>query len=426
MKSERGINPKHLFTAGLLLVTLILGGCVAPPPPTVSGETASTPAQAETTQAETTAAPGENLTDGCVESYDPAVDYFPHKSEVTVSRSFTVEYHNNYKIVTVINPWQGAEESFRYILVQCGTPAPSHAEGAVIEVPVRSVAALSTTYLPHLASLGLIDRLIALDSLLWATTPEVVTRIDAGELAEVGGGSAVNVEMLLEMEPDLVMAYGIGIPEYDAHPLLLEAGIPVALNGDFVEQDPLGRTEWIKFIALFFNAEAQANEQFNGVADSYRATAALAAQAQEKPTVFLSSVYDGTWWMAGGDSYAAKLIADAGGDYLWADSGAVGSNPVDFETVYEVAGDADFWINPDNAFWNSADDVLQSDERYGEFAAVANGRLYNNNAQVNANGGNAFYESGAARPDLVLMDLVKIFHPELLPDHELVYYRIVE
>ena len=99
---------------------------------------------------------------------------------------------------------------------------------------------------------------------------------------------------------------------------------------------------------------------------------------------------------------------------------------MDFETVFETAGNADFWINPDNTFWNTQADVLQSDERYGEFAAVINGRLYNNNALVNANGGSAFYESGAANPDVVLRDLVKIFHPELLPDHQLVYYKVVE
>jgi iron complex transport system substrate-binding protein len=406
--------------ATLLLLALLITACAAPPPPVAQ------PSAPPAAQSSVAVAPEANLTDGCVENYDPSIDYFPQKTDVTHSDSFAVEYHNNYKIVTVSNPWQGAQESFQYVLVQCGTPTPDGVEGAVIEVPVRSLVALSTTYLPHLVSLGLTDRLVGLDSLLWATTPEVVARIEAGELVEVGGGSAVNLELLLEMEPGLVMAYGIGIPEYDAHPLLIEAGIPVALNGDFVEQDPLGRTEWMKFIAFFFNKEGEADRLFNEVVDSYNATAALAAGVTARPTVFLSSIYDGTWWMPGGDSYTARLLVDAGADYLWADSAEVGSSPVDFETVFEKAGNADFWLNPDNSFWNSQADVLQSDERYAEFAAVANGHLYNNNALVNANGGNAFYESGAAHPDVVLMDLVKILHPELLPDHELVYYKVVE
>lgn len=411
--------------ATLLLLALLLTACAAPAPPVA--QPADLPAPAESAPAAAPAvAPEANLTDGCVETYDPSIDYFPQKTDVTHSDSFGVEYHNNYKIVTVSNPWQGAQESFQYVLVQCGTPTPEGVDGAVIEVPVRSLVALSTTYLPHLVSLGLTDRLVGLDSLLWTTTPEIVARIEAGEISEVGGGSAVNVEQLLDMEPGLVMAYGIGIPEYDAHPLLLEAGIPVALNGDFVEQDPLGRTEWMKFLAFFFNKEGEAAQIFDETVASYQATAGLAITSSVRLTVFLSSIYDGTWWMPGGDSYTARLLADAGADYLWADSGAVGSSPVDFETVFEKAGNADFWLNPDNSFWNVQADVLQSDERYGEFAAVANGRLYNNNAQVNANGGNAFYESGAAHPDVVLMDLVKILHPDLLPDHELVYYKVVE
>lgn len=404
-----------------LAALFLISGCAAPPPP--QAQPAAAPVAAA---APAPAAPATNLTDGCVEQYDPSIDYFPQKTSVTHSSGFAVEYHNNYKIVTVTNPWQGAQESFRYVLVQCGSPAPAGVEGAVIEVPVQSLVALSTTYLPHLVSLNLTDRLIGLDSLLWATTPEVVARIGADEIVEVGSGSGVNVELLLEMDPGLVMAYGIGVPEWDAHPLLLEAGIPVALNGDFVEQDPLGRTEWVKFIAFFFNKDGEADRLFTEVVDSYTATAALAAGVTARPTVFVSSIYDGTWWMSGGDSYSARLLADAGANYLWADSGGVGSDPVDFETVFEKAGSADFWVNPDNAFWNSQADVLQSDERYGEFAALAAGHLYNNNAQVNANGGNAFYESGAAQPDVVLMDLVKIFHPELLPDHQLVYYKVVE
>jgi len=402
----------------LLSLVLLISGCATPPPPLAQSADAPSVAAA--------VAPAGNLTDGCVESYDPAIDYFPQKTSVTHSNGFAVGYHNNYKIVTVTNPWQGAQESFRYVLVQCGTPAPEGVEGAVIQVPVPSLVALSTTYLPHLVSLGLTDRLVGLDSLLWATTPEVVALIQTGKVAEVGSGSSVNVEQLLEMEPGLVMAYGMGVPEWDSHPLLIEAGIPVALNGDFVEQDPLGRTEWMKFIAFFFNKEGQADSLFSGIVDSYTATAALAAGTTERPTVFLSSIYDGTWWMPGGESYTARLLVDAGADYLWADSGAVGSDPVDFETVFEKAGNADFWINPDNTFWNSQADVLQSDERYSEFSALAAGHLYNNNAQANANGGNAFYESGAAHPDVVLMDLVKIFHPDLLPDHQLVYYKVVE
>lgn len=412
----------RLRILSLIGLIVLVAGCVVPVPsaPAPTAQT-STPMAVENVVLDS------NLTDGCVENYDPNQDYFPQKTTVEYASGFTIEYFNNYKLVTVTNPWQDAEESFQYVLVQCGTPAPEGYDDAlVLDVPIQSIIALSTTYLPHLESLGLVDRLVAVDSLLWTTTPAVQERIAADAVIEVGSGSSINVESVLELDPDLVMAYGIGLPDYDTHPILLEAGVPVALNGDFVEQDPLGRTEWMKFLAAFFNKEGQATEIFDTVAAEYNEVTALAAGVENNPTVLVGSVYNGTWYVSGGDSYTARLLADAGAAYLWAGEGDVGSIPLDFEVVYEKAADVDYWINPDSTFWFSVDDVLSSDERYADFAAVENGMLYNNNAIVNENGGNAFYEAGAANPQIVLKDLVKIFHPELLPDHELVYYRQIQ
>ena len=261
---------------------------------------------------------------------------------------------------------------------------------------------------------------------MWTTNPAVRTRIESGDVAEIGGGAAVNVELTLDLDPALVMTYGTGFADYDTHPVLLEAGIPVALNGDFVEQSPLGRAEWMKFIALFFNREADAAAQFDTVAMEYHAVAELTATLTERPSVLIGSVYNGTWYVSGGGSYMAKLLSDAGAAYLWSDEGDVGALPLDFESVYAVAAEAEFWLNPDNSFWFSVENVLDSDPRYGDFAPLKRGRMYNNNARVNENGGNAYYEEGAAHPERVLKDLVKILHPHLLPDHELRFYQQVQ
>ena len=409
--------PNYLF----VIVLFLLSGCVAQPTPV-----SSAPDGGAAGSAGVAAAPDQNLHDGCVELYDPAIDYFPQKLSVAYASGFDVEYHNNYKIVTVSNPWQGAQESFRYVLLQCGTPAPQDVEGAVIEVPVSNIIAMSTTYLPTLEDLGLIDRLIGLDSTMWTTNPAVRARIESGEIAEIGGGAAVNVELTLDLDPALVMTYGTGFSDFDTHPVLLEAGIPVALNGDFVEQSPLGRAEWMKFIAMFFNREADAAAQFDIVAAEYNAVAELTATLAERPSVLIGSVYNGTWYVSAGGSYMAKLLADAGAAYLWSGDGEVGALPLDFESVYAMAADAEFWLNPDNSFWFTVDDVLESDPRYGDFAPLKQGRLFNNNARVNENGGNAYYEEGAAHPEKVLKDLVRILHPHLLPDHELRFYQQVE
>ena len=412
---------RTVTTLCLVVLLLILSGCVASP---IVDE--SLPDTTTAAGAAPASSPATNLHDGCVDSFDPSFDYFPQKLSVTYATGFDVEYHGNYKIVTVTNPWQGAQEGFRYLLVQCGTPAPQGIEGAVIEVPVANIIAMSTTYLPTIESLGLIDRLIGIDSYMWTTNAAVRARIEDGAIAEIGGGATVNVELTLDLDPALVMTYGTGFRDYDTHPVLLEAGIRVALNGDFIEQDPLGRAEWMKFIALFFNREADAANEFDAIAAEYQRVAELTATLSDRPSVLLGSVYNGTWYVAGANSYMAKLLADAGAAYLWADEGDVGALPLDFELVYAVAAEAEFWLNPDNSFWFSLEDVLDSDPRYADFAPLVKGQLYNNNARVNDNGGNAYYEEGAAHPETVLKDLVKILHPHLLPDHELRFFRQIQ
>jgi iron complex transport system substrate-binding protein len=219
------------------------------------------------------------------------------------------------------------------------------------------------------------------------------------------------------------MASGSGVPEYDAHPVLIEAGVPVAINAEWVENAPLGRAEWLMFTAAFFNAEAAANEVFADVVSTYEAMTTLAADVPEaeRPTVFAGTPWEDTWYMPGGASYVAQFLADAGANYLWADDDSTGSLYLDFETVLATAQDGDYWVNAGS--FTSLDEMLAADERYAQFAAFENDRVYNNNAIINANGGNDYWESGVMRPDLILADLVAIFHPDLLPDHEFVYYQ---
>lgn len=368
-----------------------------------------------------------NLTDACVENYDPQVDYFPEKVEVTHAEGWTVEYFNNYKRVTILTPWQNAEETFEYVLVQCGTPAPEGYEpNQIIEVPVQRFVSMSTTFLPPLETQGLIDRLVAVDTAMFVNTPSVLERFEAGDIAEIGGGGSlgeINIELLLELEPDLIMTQQFS-PGSGSLSVLQEAGLPTVLNADFVDTSPLGQAEWSKYIALYFNTEALANEAFDGVVERYEELVELAATATERPTVYAASAFQGTWYMPGGDSTVAQLLRDANADFLWADEPGT-SVPLDFEVVYERAAEAEYWVNL-NAFWLTLDEALADDERYGDFAAFQNGKVYNNNARSNANGGNDYFETGVANPDLLLADLIAILHPELLPDHELVFYRKLE
>ncbi len=392
-----------------LLLTAFLIGCGA----------------AVDTTADTSADITANTTTGCVADYDEATDYFPEKATVTHADGFTVEYHNNYKIVTVLAPYSGATESVQYVLVQCGTPAPAAIDGAtVLEVPIDSIVTMSTTYLPALEVLGELDALVGVDSGAYVTNAAVKSMLAEDKLVEISSGAEVNVEAAVELSPDLIMAYASGFADYDAHPRLQEVGLNVALNAEYLDSTALGRAEWVDFMATFFNKEGTAEAWFADIVTEYDQLVALTADVTERPTVFANTPYEGTWYMPGGQSHVAQFLTDAGASYPWSDDESTSSLYLDFETVYESASTADYWINV--GFFNGLSDLVAADERFAEFAAYTNGNVFNNDAATNETGGNDYYEAGVIYPNVVLADLIKIFHPELLPDHQSVYYRAVE
>jgi iron complex transport system substrate-binding protein len=369
-----------------------------------------------------------NLTAGCVENYDPAVDYFPDKAVMTEAVGLEIEYFNHYKVVRTLTPYPGAPEPMTYVLVQCGTPTPEGYEDAqIVTVPVDSFVALSTTQLPHLKELGRLDSLRGLDTygFMLTNTVEVQEMIAADRIVDVGTGPSINVEVLLDMAPDVVMANGFS-PETDAHPLLISAGIFTAINSEWLEPTLLGRAEWLKFTALFFNEEARANAAFERIAAEYRAVADLAASVPDDARVTVLwnsfSVYSDSWIIPGQQTWVGELLADAGVDYVLMDAAPEGSRDLSFEAVFEAGADAAIWI-PNAYQVNTAAELLAQDARYADFAAFQNGAVYNDTARVNPNGGNDFWETGVTNPHLILQDLVAIFYPDLLPDHELVFYK---
>jgi iron complex transport system substrate-binding protein len=364
-----------------------------------------------------------NILNGGVTQYDPDVDYFPDKINVHYATGFSVHYHHHYKVVTVHQPWRHAQHTFQYVLVQRGTPAPAgYPKAQRIEVPVRTLVTMSTTCLPFLDMFGIADRLVGHSSLKQVNSPAIVKRIAAGQIVEVGGGAGVNVERLLDINPDLIMTHAAGIPQSDAHPKLLEAGLKVAINAAYMDTSPLGRTEWMKFIALFFNQEAVAERRFTNIVAAYARLVNLTRHLQTKPTVFTQANYQGMWFMPGGNSYMARFLKDAGATYLWADDDSAGNLSLDFESVLARASEADFWL-VNWSGWERVQDVLAADVRYANFTALQQGRIYNNNARLNPYGGNDYWETGVANPHDVLADLIKIFHPDVLPDHKLMWYR---
>lgn len=372
--------------------------------------------------------PDTNLTDSCVTDYDPNVDYFPEKVEITDAAGFDVSYFNHYKVVTVTDAFDNAPV-YDYVLVQCGTPAPDAADFAegtqFIEVPAGNLIALSTTQIPHLIELDLLDQLVGMDSFDFVGNPQVRALIDAGELVAVGYGSTISIEAVLDSDAEIVMTYGYD-PATDAHPVLIDAGIFTALNSEYREATPLGRAEWIKFTGLFYNAEAEANAAYDEISTAYNSARELAASipAEERPTVLWNvfSAWTESWIIPGAQTYAGNLLLDAGANIALGELAPDDSAQFSFEVVYDGALDADIWVTTTQDV-NTPDELFALDSRYADFAAAQSGALWSNDLSMNAVGGNNYWEVGVAYPHLLLQDLIAIFHPELLPDHEFTFFR---
>ena len=369
-----------------------------------------------------------NIKDGCVSDFDADVDYFPDKIELRHAEKLTVSYHKHYKVVTVSDAFDSAP-SFVYALVQCGAPMPDEgilpAEAQVISVPAGNLISLSTTQLPPLVLLGLLDWLAGVGDAAYVSTPEIVEGVAEGAIAEVGFGASINIELALSLQPDLALTYGLN-PATDAHPVLLEAGILAALDASWRESSPLGRAEWLKFPALFYNLEAEATALHDDTAAAYDEALQLTADlpAEERPALLLNSFlgYADAWHIPGAESYAGQMMRDAGARLLLSVADSRESMPYSFEAVYDAALDADVWLT--QAFGlRTMDGLLAQESRYADFAAFEAGAVWNNNADETPSGGNNYYEWGVTQPHVVLRDLIAIFHPQLLPDHEFAFYR---
>ena len=348
-------------------------------------------------------------------------------AQVTIdyARNFTLEYKEGYKLLTVLLPWAGATEPIQYALVPKGQADPGGIDDAlIVHTPVESFVSLSTTYLPFLEQIDELSSLLAVDSGAYIYNPEVKNLLKAGTVAEVSSGAVINIESLIDLNPDLIMTSASGFAEYDSHPQLLEAGLKVVINSDYLEQDPLGRAEWGKFIAAFFEKEAEADRLFDEMVARYQQTKTITSNLSARVTVFTNTAYEGTWYMPGGESYIAILLADAGADYLFKDIEGSGAQPLDFEVVLERAKDADYWINV--GALNELSALAAMDARYADFKAYQEGKVYTYSKRMNASGAVDYFESGAAAPDVILMDLIKAFYPDLLPEHEFFYYQALQ
>lgn len=358
---------------------------------------------------------------GCVEDAPGGDDLFADTFELSHAENLTVDYHDTYKVMTVAQPAPDLPAR-TYVLVQCGTEAPAlegQLEGATtVEIPVRSLYSESTTHLGFIDALGAADVVTGAADVDVIVTPGVRDRVDAGDVEPFAEDYETNTELVIAGNPDVFVTGG---GEDPAHETLAEAGVPVVANAEWLETSPLGRAEWIAFFAALTNTEARATEVYEGVRERYEAAAALAAGVEDRPTILTGGLYEGEWQARGGVGVVPRFIEDAGGAYVYADDPSTGSLVLDIETVIADAQDAEFWISP--LGFETRAEALALDSRYDAFAAWDAGGVWNSTRQTNDAGGDPVFDRGTLAVDELLLDYIKILHPELVPDHQLVYFE---
>jgi iron complex transport system substrate-binding protein len=348
-------------------------------------------------------------------------------STLHYAKRFASATGENFKVFYLFGDRNSQDTTAAFILYKTGHQKPEgfKKNSFYIEVPVQRVACLSSIYAAMMTRLNLDEKIVAIDNIDYYNNPDILRKTEEGKIKELAKGPEMNVEQTLILKPDLVLTFGMGYPEKDVNPKILSSGVPVAISLDHLEETPLARAEWIKFIAAFFGQERQADSLFRMTEQRYNNLRALTDTVSIKPTVLTEIKYGEAWYVPGGKSFMAHFIKDAGGDYIWKDENRAGSVPLSFEAVYAKAKDAEYWVNLFINL-NTKKELLSYDERYNMFKAFKLGNLYNNNKIANSKGYSDYWENGISNPDELLQDLIKIFHPHLLPQHQLKYYKKIE
>ena len=338
------------------------------------------------------------------------------------AKGFQLSYADGYILMDIQDPQNEESTRFQYALVERGTkPEGIPADYTVIEIPVRSAICMTSLQLSNFIKLGAEDKVVGITSTRHLFNQTVNKQLKEGKTAKIGIEGNFDNEVIMSINPDLILISPFKRGGYET---MKDVGIPLVLHLGYKEMTPLGQAEWIKFVGLLLGMEKEANDKFSAIEKRYNELKALTAEGQVKkrPIVFSGEIHGGNWYAVGGKSFLAQLFKDAGADYFLKDDDRSGGVTLDFETIYNQADDADYWriVNsyPDTYSYEA---LKEQDPRYADFRAFREkGVIYCNMREK------PFYESMPTEPEVLLADLLHIFHPDLLPDHTPVYYDLLK
>ena len=343
------------------------------------------------------------------------------KNIVRHAKGFSIQNYQGFSIVTVKNPWPKADKTYTYILKEKdGTVPDSLKKNPIIPVPIQTIIVTSTTHIPSLEMLDEVNSLVGFPHADYISSEKVRTRIDAGKVKELGNNHDLNTEVILDLQPNVIIGYGID-NKNPALDNLQQSGLKVMLNGDWNEETALGKAEWIRFFGALYGKQKQAEELFSKIETDYLKTLEIAKSAAATPSILVGDMFEDRWYLPKGSSWGSQLIKQANGNYLWQQTSGTGSLSLSFETVFEKAKNANIWIT--SGQFSSLKEMTDANPHYAKFDAFANKNVFTFSRKKGKAGGVLYYELAPNRPDLVLKDLVKILHPELLDNYKPFFFE---
>ena len=338
------------------------------------------------------------------------------KSSIKYAKGFDIQYFDNYKKIVIKSPYPDAKEQFEYILIANENSSKFKSEAVpVIHTPVEKIVVTSTTHIPMLELLDEENSLIGFPNLQYISSEKTVKNIQQGNIRELGKGEHINTEVLIDITPEVVVSFSM-TSDNKMFSTIEKAGIPVLLNGDWLEETPLGRAEWIKFFGALYNKEKEADSIFASIEKEYSQAVEIAKNAEKKPTVLSGVMFKDSWNLPAGESFVAQFLKDANTNYLWSNTKGKGSLSLNFETVYEKGQHAEFWIAPGH--YKSLKELNEANDHYTQFEAFKTNNIYSFANTTGTTGGVLYYELAPVQPQIVLKDIIKITHPELLPNYQ--------
>lgn len=351
----------------------------------------------------------------CKQETTSVITEITGKSTIKYATGFDIIVEKNQKTLIIKKPYQNAKQAFTYLLSDKTDVLKNS-----IKVPLKNVVVTSTTHIAMLELLNIEDLLVGFPQTKFISSEKTRKRINAGQIVELGSEQKMNTEKLLELAPKLIIGFGLN-GNNKVYKTAINNGIPVLYNGDWLEETPLGRAEWIKFFGVLFDREKEADSIFKSIETNYLKVKELALQSKNVPSILSGNLFKDVWYMPAGKSFIASYFKDANTNYLWKGTTGNGSMPLSIESVLDKAQNANYWIGC--GLFENKEDMLKSNNYYKSFEAFKNSNIYTYATNKGATGGLLYFETSPTRPDLVLKDIIKITQPELLPNYTLTFFE---